>query len=68
MSKLSSFLRALIFLSGQVASAVLICPLAVLCLVLPSLWRARIISSWARFNICSLVAPVAAPTNAPVKK
>ncbi len=54
MSKLSSFLRALIFLGGQVASAVLICPLAVLCLALPSLWRARIISSWARFNIWSL--------------
>ena len=47
-------LRSLIFLSGQVVSALLISPVALLCLALPSLSRARIISSWARFNIWSL--------------
>ncbi len=47
-------LRSLIFLSGQILSAVLISPVALLCLALPSLWRARVISSWARFNIWSL--------------
>ena len=46
--------RSLIFLVGQILSAVLISPLALLCLALPSLPRARIISSWARFNIWSL--------------
>ena len=46
--------RALIFLVGQIISAVLISPVALLCLALPSLPRARIISAWARFNIWSL--------------
>ena len=47
-------LRSLIFLVGQIVSAVLISPLALLCFALPSLPRARIIASWARFNIWSL--------------
>lgn len=47
-------LRSLIFLIGQIVSVVLISPLALLSLMLPSLPRARIISSWARFNIWSL--------------
>ena len=46
--------RALIFLVGQIISAVLVSPVALLCLALPSLPRARIISAWARFNIWSL--------------
>ncbi len=54
MPPLMSWLRALIFLIGQIASAVLISPVALLCLALPSLSRARIIASWARFNIISL--------------
>lgn len=47
-------MRSLIFLVGQILSAVLISPVALLCLALPSLPRARIISLWARFNIWSL--------------
>ncbi len=47
-------LRSLIFLIGQILSAMLIGPVAIFCLILPSLPRARIISSWARFNIWSL--------------
>ncbi len=46
--------RALIFLLGQIISAILVSPLALLCFALPSLWRARVISCWARFNIWSL--------------
>lgn len=47
-------LRSLIFLLGQILSALLISPIAILCVALPSLLRARIISAWARFNIWSL--------------
>ena len=47
-------LRSLIFLIGQIVSAVLISPVALFCFALPSLPRAHIIASWARFNIWSL--------------
>ncbi len=54
VGKISCAVRALIFLSGQIVSAVLISPIALLCLALPSLLRARIIALWARFNIWTL--------------
>jgi len=47
-------LRSLVYLIGQIISVLVVSPIALLCLVLPSLLRARIISSWARFNIWSL--------------
>ena len=47
-------MRSLVFLAGQILSAVLVSPVALLCLALPSLPRARIIACWARFNIWSL--------------
>ena len=47
-------LRSLIFLAGQVGSAVLFTPVALACLALPSLPRARVIAGWARFNIWTL--------------
>lgn len=49
-----SFWGSLIFLAGQILSAVLVSLVALLCLPLSSLRRARIIASWARFNIWSL--------------
>ncbi len=47
-------LRSLIYLLGQIVSALLISIVALLCLPVPSLPRARIISAWARFNIWTL--------------
>lgn len=47
-------LGSLVFLIGQIVSAVFMSVVALCCLVLPSLLRARIIASWARFNIWSL--------------
>lgn len=47
-------LRSLIFLTGQIVSALLFTPVALCCLALPSLPRARVIAGWARFNIWSL--------------
>ena len=48
------FCRALLYYAGQIASAVVVCFLALLCFALPSLTRARVIGLWARFNIRTL--------------
>ena len=47
-------LRSLLYLSVQVASALVFCPFALLCATLPSLPRARLIGAWAKFNIWTL--------------
>ncbi len=47
-------LRSLIYLCGQVISAVVVCLIALCCAFLPSLTRAKVIGIWARFNIWSL--------------
>ena len=66
-------LRALVFLTGQIVSALLVSPVALLCLTLPSLPRARIISSWARFNIwtlkivCGITCEVTGAENIPAR-
>lgn len=49
-----SILRAMIFMLGQGLSAVAVSLIALLCLWLPSVPRARVISIWARFNIWTL--------------
>ena len=46
--------RSLLFVFGQAISAVVICPLALACLWMSSMRRARLIAWWARFNIWSL--------------
>ncbi len=50
------YLRALIYLSGQVASAVVIFLLAVMAAGISSSLKDRIILQWARFNIWTLSA------------
>ncbi|MGR3915056.1 MAG: 1-acyl-sn-glycerol-3-phosphate acyltransferase [Gammaproteobacteria bacterium] len=47
-------MRSLLYLAGQIASALLFSPIAILCTAVPSLPRARIIGVWARFNIWTL--------------
>jgi len=47
-------LRSTIFLLLQITSALLFTPVALACLALPSLPRARVIGGWARFNIWTL--------------
>ncbi len=48
------YLRSGLFFIGQVVSTIVVSPLAIICLALPSLQRARVISIWARFNIWTL--------------
>ena len=45
---------SLFYLAAQAASALLFSPFALLCVVLPSVPRARVIGIWARFNIWTL--------------
>ena len=45
---------SLLYLAAQAASALLFSPVALLCVVLPSVPRARVIGIWARFNIWTL--------------
>ena len=49
------YLRSLLYLVGQLLSALVIFSLATLCIILflPSMTRTRVISLWARFNIWS---------------
>ena len=47
-------LGSLLYLAAQAASALLFSPFALLCVVLPSVPRARVIGIWARFNIWTL--------------
>ena len=49
-----AILRALIYLIGQILSAIVVSMVGVLCVPLPSVLRARIVSVWARFNIWTL--------------
>lgn len=48
------YLRSLVYLAGQITSAIVVSLLAVLFFFLPALARTRIITQWARFNIWSL--------------
>ena len=48
------YLRSMLYLVGQIASAVIVCLLAICLFFLPSLARAQLISIWARFNILTL--------------
>lgn len=48
------YLRSLLYLIGQVITAVIVSLIAICCFFLPSLTRAKVISIWARFNIYSL--------------
>lgn len=48
------FIGSLLFLTGQIISAILVSLLVPFCLLLPSVPRARVIALWARFNITTL--------------
>ena len=49
-----NLLRSLLYLSGQIISAILISALALLSYVLPRSWRDPIIGSWAKLNMWTL--------------
>ena len=48
------FVRSLVYLLGQVVSAVVVDVAVLFCLLAPGPTRDRVIASWARFNIWSL--------------
>ena len=48
------FIRSLLYLVGQIISAVVVCLIVLPLAFLPSLQRARLIAIWARFNIWTL--------------
>lgn len=48
------YLRSLLYLIGQIISAVIVSLIAICCFFLPSLTRAKVIAIWARFNIYTL--------------